>query len=692
MCARRKQKIDKNLIFSDDFYTDLEEENMLYASIVRSPVPKGRITGIEVDSLPEGYFFLNIDDVPAKNIVKTFGDELEIFSGIDISYLGEPLGLIAGPSRKMVRKLCKEIKIVIDEHFIYEEKVLENETENLLAKREIHIGNEIQKTEDLIEIENEWESEINPKSFGETNGALCYVKNSKLYCFAPNLWLKNLRKTLSEVTGFLPEDIYIVQTKILKENTNILWLNCLIACQCAIAAIKLQKPVKLEFTRKEQELYAENTSSVKINHRTKVTKDGKLQSMEIFIHVNGGACNPFASEIADRLAISSIGAYDCPSIHIISKIYKSHSIPSSIDFSIIDSKAFFALENQMNKISSVTGIDPFELRKINISKELKTRTSPFLTDTSTVNQILNAVEQKSFFLRKYSSYKVSNQFNFERNTISPFEPPLRGIAVALAYEGTGFLASKFTTKKLSVELTLTAEKKLFVKALPSSKNIWRIWQNEISGILNIAKENIIQDTDFDLQKEPDNPQTADASITIKTTLIKKAAEALKKVPEEKLPFTVRKTFSPSTKFKWNKEDFSGYPFSSTSFAAMVVELELDRATYRDSIRGIWFIIDAGKILNPKLAEISIKNSIQKQLELLLEDDEIRCENISIQFLNSTKEAKQIGDVVTCLLPASYSSALTQALGKSVSTLPLKTDSIFELSKEKAKDESEKSKE
>ena len=225
---------------------------------------------------------------------------------------------------------------------------------------------------------------------------------------------KNLRKTLSEVTGFLPEDIYIVQTKILKENTNILWLNCLIACQCAIAAIKLQKPVKLEFTRKEQELYAENTSSVKINHRTKVTKDGKLQSMEIFIHVNGGACNPFASEIADRLAISSIGAYDCPSIHIISKIYKSHSIPSSIDFSIIDSKAFFALENQMNKISSVTGIDPFELRKINISKELKTITSPILTDTSTVNQILNAVEQKSFFLRKYSSYKASNQFNFER--------------------------------------------------------------------------------------------------------------------------------------------------------------------------------------------------------------------------------------------------------------------------------------
>lgn len=679
MAGRRISKKAKKLVFSDEFYSDISMDGMLYASILRSPVPKGKLLNIALESLPEGYCFFGINDIPQSKTIKMPGTEIPVFCGEDISFLGQPLGIIVGPSRKTVRKLCKELKISIDEHFIYEEKQSQtSETQNLLAIREINSGEKYEKNESDIEIEQEWESEITPQNYFETNGAICWAQNSKLSVFAPNVWTSNLRKTLSEVTGFKPENIFITRTKLPNANTNILWLNSLICCQCAVAAIKTQKPVKLEFTRKEQTTFAENTSAVKILHKTTVDRSGMLKCMDIQIHVNGGAYNPFAQEIADRLAISSVGLYDCPNIRISSKIYKSHSIPSSIDFSIIDSKAFFAVENQMNKIASVTGIDPIELREKNISKNIKKQYSPFFVENSDAGLLLHSIEKKSVFLRKYASYKVSGNQNLKIDRNSPFAPPLRGIGIALGYEGTGYLASKFITTKVSVEATFTQEKKLFIKALPPSANIWKIWQAQAASILGIPEENIINDTFFDDEKEPENPQTANATISITTQLIKKACESLKKKSADSLPQTVKKSFVSNGKKKWDKENFRGFPFSSTSLAAMIVELELDPSTFKDTIRGIWFIIDAGKVLNKEFAESSVKNAVRKNLQGLVVDEPHEVENINIQFLPSDSAPKQIGEVVSSLLPAAYSSALSQVAGRTVDALPIQTDTIYHL--------------
>ena len=185
---RRTKRSEKNLSFSNGFYSDIYEDGMLYASIFRSPVPKGRIIDIHIDEIPDGYCFFDINDVPASNSIKSMGGDIPVFSGKDISYLGQPIGIITGPNRKIVRKLCKELKIDIDEHFLYDEKQSSSfsEKNNLLAFREIKTGIKYEKCEDDIEIEDEWESEIKSQSFSETNGAFCYVKNQKLYIFAPN--------------------------------------------------------------------------------------------------------------------------------------------------------------------------------------------------------------------------------------------------------------------------------------------------------------------------------------------------------------------------------------------------------------------------------------------------------------------------------------------------------------------------
>ena len=131
---------------------------------------------------------------------------------------------------------------------------------------------------------------------------------------------------------------------------------------------------------------------------------------------------------------------------------------------------------------------------------------------------------------------------------------------------------------------------------------------------------------------------------------------------------------------WNKEFFFGVPFHTTAFAACVVEVELDPSTYRENIRGIWVVIDAGKILSVKAAEYSVKASIQQTLRELVEDDTVRCTNIRVQFIQSNSEPKQIGDVVYAILPAAFTSALSQALAITMTRLPIQNDTLYKLTK------------
>ncbi|WP_298739286.1 xanthine dehydrogenase family protein [uncultured Treponema sp.] len=681
MCAKRKIPQKNTLIFSDEFYSDIFEDDMLYASVVRSPVPKGRIIKILTEELPEGYNFYGCEDLPFKKNIKISGTNIPVFCEKDIDYTGQAIGIITGPNKKNVRLLSKNIKMNIDEHFYYEEK---NENSNILAQREVKYGQDYELQEEDSLIEEEWESDINFQNFTETNGAFCYIKSQNLYVFSPNLWISNLRKNLSDITGFPEENIYITRTKILSKTTDIIWLNTLICCQCALACLKLKKPIKLEFTRTEQQFFAKNTSSEKIRHKTAVAKSGLIKSMDILIHVNAGAYNPFAQEIADRLAIAAIGVYKCPNIKITSNIYKSHSIPSSIDFSIIASKAFYAVENQMNKISRETGIDPLELRILNLKIEDRHNRSKIILETGKSKEVLEAICRTGTFLRKNAAYKMEDIHRFDHDNASPYAPPLRGIGLACAYEGTAYLGSNFIKKNLNIELSYTKDQKLYIRGMPSSKNAWQIWQKTASEITGLPAENIFLNTNYSIDSEPENPQTTNASISINSVLIKKACEALarklSKTTDEEFPVTIKKSFSVNPRKSWDLETFSGYPFSSTSFAAMIAEIELDSASYSPQLRGIWFIADAGKILNPHAAETSLKNSIQEGLKELVEDDELSVSSISIQFMQSNDEPKQLGDIAASLLPAAYASALSQAVGKTITNMPVQTDTVFKLTK------------
>ncbi len=674
MCAKKTSTQSENLFFSSQFFSDLNFPDMVFGSFVRTKTSSGTIVNADTSILPEGYFYFDGRNEKIERNYSVNGKECPLFCDGNIKFAGQSAGIVLGPVKSIARQLASRMALEVKEN--------DSSTQpQVIAQRNINYGKEYTPEEDDITVENTWETDISILNYSEPNGAICFEKDSRLYVYTHSLWIKDLRSNLSRVTGYDEADIVIYRTKLQTNNTSALWLNTITACQCAVAAIKLKRPVKLEFTREEQGIFAEKNTSITISHKTTVNKrSGLLKAMEINISADCGYYNPFTQEIADRLAISSTGIYYCPNVKIASKIYSSNSIPSSIDFNIIDSRAFFALENQINALIPHIDQDSLSFRKINKQGNSKNEIFPFKFESKNIDQALDAVCKKSIFLRKEASYKVTGDKRFSMDHTSPFAPPLRGISLACAYEGTGFAGSVFDIQKNSVELTVYPDLSLTVHAVPVSESIWQDWKKIISTSLNIPESSISADPSFSNKTEPENPQTSDASVTVSTMLIKKACDSLKPKISDNMatPVSIKKTLPPNIKKKWDSSSFSGTPFTSTAFAAMVLEVELDSCTYKEHIRGIWFIVDAGKILNPKAVEIDIRNSIQEALRELVENDEIEANEINIQFINSDEEPKPVGEVVYSLLPAVYSGAVSQAAGKIINHLPLKTDSIYNI--------------
>ncbi len=677
MCAKRKTKEEqKKLIFSNEFFSDMESENMLYAVLIRSPVADAQLKAISHPSLPQGYFIFDANDIIGKKTIQTLGLEIPVFCTGEIRYIGEPLGILVGKDEKKLRELLNSVEIR------YEERL--NDSTELLAERNIVTDEGIDRffEEAAFTVEDTWISQIHPKNYSEPNGAFCYLKNGLLYVYTPTQWLSHMRKSISAVTGMDKNDIVITRTQFSELDTNTLWIDSQIAAQVSTAALKTNAPVKLVLTREEQQQFIENTAPVSISHKTALNEKGEILADDITITVDGGAYNPFAREFIDRLCIASCNVYTPKAVRISGKVYSSAYPPYSIDLSTIDSHSIYAMESQLQKITEKTGLDPIELRTRNyIVAGKKKKVLPFQVGGENVMETIQALCHSSDFIRKYTTYRLNEANRYLQNNNSPFAPPLRGMGFACGFSGSGYNGTSFIKSNPSLEVTMEKDGSLHIHALPTSSAVWNIWKEIASNTLGISEKDIVLNSEFTIEKEPEAPETINSNISIMTQLLKSACESLRRKKDNaELPLTIKKTVSLSKKNMWSKDEFAGIPFLNTAFAACAVEIELDSCTYREHIRGIWIVVDAGKIFSAKAAESTIKSTIQQTLHELLADDVVHCPNVRVQFVQSKGEPKQIDGIVYSLLPAAFASAVSQALAITVTRLPIQSDTLYKLTK------------
>lgn len=658
------------------YFSDLTSANMIYTKIVRSPITKGRIKSLTLEDIPEGYFLFTAADFGEENYVETLDIQTEILASSEIYYKGQPIALLAGPVFTDLLDLEKNIKMEFEKDPASKIK----EKEYPYAQRFIRNG-KAQKPEEFTklfskknyDIKGTWTSVLNAPSCNETNGAFCTFDKNILTISTPTQWPKHLQENIKRIFNLKTEEVFIRKTISSGPHTNTIWQNTVIAVMASLVAIKTGKTAQLVLSREEHFEYLIKKSPISIKIRSAVKKDGIIEAVKVLIELDSGYHNPFAAEILDRLVIAANNIYSVRNIEIIAKAYESYTPPVSFNIECIDSQAFFAIENQMQKICNVTGFLPDELRMKNFERKFSL---PFTFTNEKVREAFSAIEKMYDVNRKFISYRMESK-NRKIDIKNLHNFPLRGIGVACGFNGIGYFGSNIFACNQKMEATLESDGTLEIHALQPSASTLEVWKNTAAQILEIDPKQIKLNSIFDINEDLSVPENVYANVSVMTYLLKKCCQDIQSKRFRKpLPITSTKGFTSAQKKVWNKEKFSGSPFFLSSFGAVVLELEINPYTYKIYIKNVKAVLNAGKIGIPKIAENSVKLSIQHALTELVVDENLHCDQISVSFIQSDNDPTQIDGLISRILPAAFTSALSQATGHEINTIPVKPQHFF----------------
>ncbi len=754
--AGKKNNAKNNLrsLEASGFYSDFEKENCLYAALVRSPAPAGKIKSVTAADLPDGYTLYTSKDIPGSKTITANKSNTKIFGYGNVSYRGEPVGIIFGPDEEKVYQLLDTVNINFDVENLESalHNVINNQEETANFKEFVEQINEMPSLDTVIdkshveenpnvivatrevkyglyeslplaqadtklfenadfESTDTWKEKLLTPKWQETEGSFAYTEGEKIHVFAPTRWTGFTQKSVAAALEISEEKVFIHKTKSAGIYPSGLARTTQLAVQVATAAWLSKKPVKLVLSQFEQENYMVPGVTTEITYRTALNKDGHLKALKILIDIDIGSSNPFAQEITDRIAIAAASFYKPENLYINAKAHTSKNPPTSISMQIIESQAFFAIENEIQKISNLSNIFPDELRILNASPALpapeaeekpkaKTKTTkkssntkpplitpfPFDIPTGDVQQVLQTALSQSDFNRKYASFHMEAIDRAEKDSKPFFALPLRGIGVATAFIPSGYYGQTSFSNDTKLEVTLSADEKLVIHTIKPSEVIQEIWKTSAAEILQIPKQNIQINSDFPYDEIPEQPEDSYSSISIINEMVKKCCNDIqKKRFHQPLPINAKRGGPVTSKSKWDKDKFSGSPFYTTSFITTVVEVELDTYTYNEKIKGIWVTVDCGELFDEAAARRTIRLEIQQELTMLVKGKTVPCDAINISFVQTANRSGQVGGLIHNSLPAAFSSALSLALTTQLTEIPCTEDLLFQLIRDRTKE-------
>ncbi len=137
----------------------------------------------------------------------------------------------------------------------------------------------------------------------------------------------------------------------------------------ALAAWRLRRPVKIQWSREESILYHHKRHPVKIRAKWGATQDGTVVAAEAVVIGDAGPYNYTTNKVMGNANLMATGPYEIPNIHVDTYGVYTNNIPCGAFRGFGGPQGAFAAEGQMNKLAEALGIDPVEIRMKNVLRE-----------------------------------------------------------------------------------------------------------------------------------------------------------------------------------------------------------------------------------------------------------------------------------------------------------------------------------
>ena len=364
-----------------EYAGDMEMPRMLHIHLVRSSEVHAEILKIDYEKaleMPGVETVITSEDVPGEDGFGVYYHDQPVLAKQKVRFYGEPVAAIvaetleeAQAAEKFVEITYKKLPVVsnIEEAIDGKAVIHEDHPDNIVSRTPVIKGDvESGFASSDVVIEQDYSTQCVDHAYLETEAGLAYCDpDGVLVVKSCDQDITHHRMLLAKILNMPINKIRVIMTPVgggFGGKEDMIYQGIL-----AIAALKTKRPVKLVFSREDSMIGSCKRHPVFIHHKIGLSKDGKIQAIEVDIRSDGGAyCFSTKGTVA-KSAILGAGPYEIPNVKVISTGYYTNNTPSGAmrTFGIL--QPTFAIESTMDICSERLGIDPIELRLINGVKD-----------------------------------------------------------------------------------------------------------------------------------------------------------------------------------------------------------------------------------------------------------------------------------------------------------------------------------
>ncbi len=615
----------KGLLFMKILFAERPHARVKRISSVRAEAAPGVVAIYTARDVPVNHYGLQIPDQPvlcgptdrngkvhqagrSEGALKSPQQDIVRFVGDQIAVVVAGTEAEAAAALKLIQVDYEDLPVLADpvEAMGAAAPVLHPERgdSNICVHYKIRKG-DIQKgfaSADVI-VESEYHTPVQEHAYLQPEAGLAYIDpEGRVTIASAGQWTHADRISISRSLGLPEEMIRIIYPAIGGAFGGREDLSVQIVL--ALAAWKLQRPVKIIWSRRESILGHGKRHAVILKSKWGATKDGKIVAAENEIIGDAGAYMYTTNKVLGNSAITSSGPYFIPNIKTdVFGVY-TNNLPGAAFRGFGAPQALFMAESQMNKLAEKLGIDQVEIRLNNALKQGDNLAvgTPAPNPVS-ITECIQAASDKF-------GWQTIRKKQHARKTASHLR---HGTGFAAGFKNVGFSFGYQENCWAMVEIQGTAEiERVIVQHAGAEvgQGTHTVMQQMAAETLGLPMSKIeLVTSDSAVQG---NPGSASASrmTFMAGNAIKGAAEAaLQKWKSEERPARAEfKYLAPKTT-PMDKETGYSTPNFSYAYAAQAVEAEVDTETGHIRILRVVSADDVGKAINPDLVVGQIEGAV-----------------------------------------------------------------------------------
>jgi CO/xanthine dehydrogenase Mo-binding subunit len=725
---------------------DFVMEGMLHARILFAGRPHARVLSVDTsraEELPGTVAVFSAKDVPVNEYgLQTADQPVFCAPGSDrpgadvVRFVGDQIALVvaetakgAERARDLIEVEFEALPIVTDPfealedgapqlhpHRSPSELHQELSTEgNLICHHQIRKGDMEGGWQDAdVVVEGEYRTSAQEHAYLQPESGLAYIdEEGRLTVVVAGQWTWEDQQQIAHALDLPPEQVRVVYPAIGgafggREDMSV-------QIVLALAALRLQKPVKIVWSREESILGHCKRHPMWFRCKWGATRDGKLVAADVRVVADGGAYCYTTNKVLGNTAITCTGPYAFPNVRVdVDGVYTNNP-PSGAFRGFGAPQGIYAAEMQMNRLAEALDVDPVALRMRNLLREdtpttVRTPLPGGVSLTEVTERCAQAIgwqptngeEHGALRAWRRPTSKATGRFE------APSQAVRSGIGLAVGFKNVGFSFGFQENCWARIALHGDEEIERAVVSIGSAdvgQGAHTVIRQMAAEALEVPLDRVRMETSDTATSPGSSGSTSASRMTFMAgnAVREAAAEVLQLWKEGERPAVTEQTYVAPPTTQFDPETGEGLPNFAYGYVAQAVEVAVDVETGEIDIRRVVCADDVGTAINPQQVEGQIEGGVAQAVgwatceDFITEGGEIQTPYLSTYLIPTIADvpeqvesiiveepdprgpwgARGMGEMPFIPLAPALAAAVHDATGVWIKELPLTPERVLD---------------